>query len=315
MDDKKSKFLIDFISNKYLNEIERKKAIELAFKELSENSVDIKQEVIESLRQINIFEPGDNPSTKMIHHSFSEDDIHKSSRRGENLPDYKDPGMTSRFLLAYNQDPILKYTCHEIDEVSIVEEICIQCKTKKYDLEAHQKLISKSFNELQKKIDIPSNVWALISTYINGPGSWSSGIKVNWNCSELRAWGNDNPHRVPNPGENLINKYKYDPFKFKAFTSALTGQRIRNFSELTIFFKYLFHIRSDNSLKSMLENINQKKGWGDKAIFTFHEKDFVDNMEVFTHVDQILNAYKKLISLIIDYADKKNLEKPKIQFS
>lgn len=48
MDNRETQFLIDFISNKYLNGSERKKALELAFKELGRDSVSISE--IEELR-------------------------------------------------------------------------------------------------------------------------------------------------------------------------------------------------------------------------------------------------------------------------
>lgn len=323
MNSKESQFLIDFISNKYLNSGERKRAIELAFKELSENSISMTEK-----RELRAYLIGKDKKPvadqKTIYTQQQEElnqnvssvlDLNKLSRKGEGLPDYKDPNLTSGFLLAYNQDPILKYTCHEIDEFKIIEDICSRCEITKYDLKAHQKLISDTFNNLQKKINIPLNVKGLISAYINGTGLWSSRITINWNCSDLQNWSLNNPGLVPNPGANLIHKYQYDSFKFKPFTSDLNGQRIRNFSELTIFFKYLFHIRNDNSLKTMLEYINEKKGWTDQLEFSFHEEDFWENMEVFTHVEQILNTYKKLMNLILKCVIEDKLEKPKVQFS
>ena len=323
--------MIDFISNKYLNPTERKKAVELAFRELGENSsgmtkkehlrekltAKLRAHMDKSAEGVEAQKFDQKSGAKSNEEVSIEINTHKASRNGEGLPDYLDPKFTSQFLLAYNQDPILKYTCHEIDEIEIVEDICKLCGTEKYHLEAHQQLILKAFNDLQKDTPIPSNVKGLISAYINGTGLWSSSrIKTNWKSTDLLNWSRLNSNRVPNPGLNLINKLKYNSFSaFKPFNSGLTGNRIRNFSELSIFFKYLFHIRSDNSLKGMITNINENKGWNAKAEFDFPKDEFWENMEVFTHIEQIIHAYKKIVGLIFEYVDKRKLDKPVIHFS
>lgn len=51
-----------------------------------------------------------------------------------NLPEYRSAKDVMDFLLEYNQDPILKYTCHPIDDLSVINEIAEQCENKVYSV-------------------------------------------------------------------------------------------------------------------------------------------------------------------------------------
>jgi hypothetical protein len=89
--------------------------------------------------------------------------------------------------------------------------------------------------------------------------------------------------------------------------------RIRYFSELVLYFKHLFHIRSDNSLKKILENTNNSENWNQIIDISFSESQFPENIEFFTNIEKLIQAYKVLINLIIDVANKNNLERPLVE--
>ncbi|QED36697.1 hypothetical protein FK178_02745 [Antarcticibacterium arcticum] len=241
-------------------------------------------------------------------------------QRVSSLPTYINPAPLSKFLIAYNQDPILKYTCHEIDDIEIIKEINALCKTEQYDLLKHQELIHKSYKNLVQDHFAHSSIKNLILVYLTGDSftgnikTWSTeNIKINWNSSELLEWVKKNPGVVPNPGENLINKIKNRGFKFnKGISSELSGERITSFSGLVIHFKHLFHIKGDNPLKTMIKRINEKEDWTEKINFQIEHKDFWDNLELFTDVDRLIQSYRKIIKIILEAVEKFNLDKPEI---
>lgn len=274
--DERNEFIKELLANKFLRPEEREKVLDLAFEDTGKDE-------------------WNNKVTK------------KTLKKGE----YRNPKNTSAFLREFNQDQILKYTCHTIDQDSIIENIKNQCGTAHYDLRAHQILIAKSFKELSHKYSISTNLYKLINNYING-GTWSEGIKSGWKSPDVIYWSNSNLGLVPNPGDNLRKSLQYNSPRITAFTSNLSGRRIRNFSELCIHFKHLFHIRSDNSLKDIITRVNEKNKWNDTIQFDFPAETFLENMEVFTYVDQIINAYKRLIKLVLEVHKEYNLERPRM---
>lgn len=262
------------------------------------------------------------------------DEIEEEAK--DSLPDYKNPfsgnGLAT-FLLAYNQDPLLKYTCHTIDEGEIkgddiVDYIKKVANIDTYTVREHQRILQKRFNDLynEKIIDkegkeknkyfFSDKIKNLILVYLTGKNykgekkGWSSdNIEMNWANEELLAWSDAHPDCVPHPNGTLKNKQKVF-FKLKrSFTSKLNGKRIRDFSDLVIHFKYLFHIRSDNSLKKLLEYRNKK--WETEIDFQFDRK-FYENIELFTDVDKLLQIYDEILKDITKTIPKEN-EKCKLK--
>ena len=254
----------------------------------------------------------------------------------------------SKFLLAYNQDPLLKYTCHEVSnsftiddkDYNFIDYIKEIAKTDVYTVRVHQQLLQKRFEELlyevdksgnkrtnekKKKYFISNNIETLILVYLTGKNSegekkeWSSdNIEMNWANKELLDWSDKNLNCVPHPNNTLKEKQKVFFKLKKTFTSKLNSKNIRDFSDLVIHFKNLFHIRSGNSLKDLLEYRNKTK-WGKNIDFIF--SNFRTDIELFTDVDKLLQIYDKILHISTEeliktdrYALKEN-EKHKIILS
>ena len=270
------------------------------------------------------------------------EEIEEEGKTKKSLPNYINPfsgnGLAA-FLLAYNQDPLLKYTCHTIgdgvvtcnedgEEYDIVDYIKKIANIDTYTIREHQRILQERFNKLcnEKKLNekgeeknkyfISNKIKNLILVYLTGKNykgekkEWSSdNIEMNWANEELFTWSDAHPNCVPHPNGTLKNKQKVFFKLKKSFTSKLNGKRIRDFSDLVIHFKYLFHIRSDNSLKDLLEYRNEK--WKTEIDFHFNEK-FYENIELFTDVDKLLQIYDEILNNIIDTITKEN-EKYKLK--
>src|SRR5690606_37718322 len=103
-------------------------------------------------------------------------------------------------------------------------------------------------------------------------------------------------------------------YKFKkTITSDLSGERITSFSGLVIHFKNLFHIKGDNPLKEIIKRINNKEQWNESIMFQIDHEDFWTNLELFTDVDTLIQAYKALIRIILEAVKKYKMEKPIIK--
>lgn len=246
--------------------------------------------------------------------AFNEASVTERPANTPLLPKYLDPKDLYRFLYAYNQDPVLKYTCHQIDDRDVIEKINDLCGTTEYNFNAHKEQISEAFKRITKKHRISKNIYALIRTYIEGEGKWATENTVNWNSPELIDWCDENSGLVPHPGKNLANSYKSQGFKFKkdSYKSNVTGERINNFSSLVIHFKNLFHIRSDNSMKKLLEFRNNTK-WNEQIDVEFDEDHFWENIELFTDVDKLLQAYDKIITIILNSSGGNADQRPKVR--
>lgn len=233
-------------------------------------------------------------------------------RSGVNNEGYVSPSHLQNFLREYNQDKFLKYTCHLIDTDEIIDDICNECSTEKYDFEEHRKLICDRFYKLRERykednVFLNPNMITLINTYLTGKDLkgndkyWSSNdIQINWSCTLLREWAKHNPTIVPNPGKNIAKKQKNNGFKLEdSFKSKTSDKRIKSFTEIVLFFKDQFHIRTDNSLRTIIEYVNRElevKG----ALFTFSNTRFYDNIDLFTDVDKLRQAYRHIIMLCLE---------------
>jgi hypothetical protein len=224
--------------------------------------------------------------------------------------EYIAPNNLHEFLYRFNQDPILKYTCHEIDTVETIEEINQICETKSYSLKKHSEIIANAFSTLKRdlkndKIYLDKKMYSLILVYLtgttkSGQTKWSSlNIDTNWASKELLEWGNNNPEIIPSPGRNIAKKQRNNGYELpSALRSNLTGRRILTLSELVLYFKSLFHIRRDNSLQEILAYTNEKEGYSSRNInIVFSDTAFKNNIELLTDVDKLIQTYKRIIKI------------------
>ena len=327
MDKKKYTFAQELLRSYKLTPEQKGRVLALIARERNEDIARLEEKVA-SLEKNTPITPIPIPEEEVL------DEIEEEAK--DSLPNYIYPfsenGLAA-FLLAYNQDPLLKYTCHTIgdgvitceedgEEYNIVDYIKKIANIDTYTIREHQRILQKRFNELcdEKIIDkkrgggnkyfFSDKIKNLILVYLTGKNykgekkGWSSdNIEMNWANEELFAWSDAHPDCVPHPNGTLKNKQKVFFKLKKPFTSKLNGKRIRDFSELVIHFKYLFHIRSDNSLRNLLEYRNEK--W--KTKIDFHlDKKFYENIELFTDVDKLLQIYDEILKNIAETIPEDN---------
>lgn len=257
-----------------------------------------------------------------IRAGFTEPFDNEKEENLEVLPKYYFPKSSYLFLFNYNQNKILKSTCHDIDSDELAN-ILAYCKTEKYNFNRHLEEIIKAYERHEKKYFAPTNLKTMFRVYLTGKNykgdflnGWTSdAIKINWSCEDLRKWSEKNPGIAPNPSEGIIEEYENTGFEFNRIESKLTGQFIQSFSQIVIHFKHLFHIRSDNSLRAIINRKNQIEQWDEKIDFIIDDKIFPKNIEHFTDIDKLVQAYKRVILLVLETVKKHQLEKPKIKLS
>lgn len=238
------------------------------------------------------------------------------------LKPYISPKKTSEFLLGYNQNAILKSTCHEIDSNEL-NNIISYCGGDKYVFKEHLLKILEEYSKYENKL-APSFIKAIIRGYLTGKNhegtplvdGWSSeSIQVSWSSPELLEWSNNNNGIPPNLDEGLMNSLEKTGFEFsKPFLLKKSKKKISNFSELTLFFKKLFHIRGDNSLLEIIKSINQLERFKDKIDFIIDNNNFPKNIEFFTDVDKLIQGYGKILDLIIEVS-KIQEKRPKLELT
>jgi hypothetical protein len=266
MDNRETQFLIDLISNKYLKGSERKKALELAFKELGENSISMSEKrelrgyLIEaSGRTKNKEESTDqNRIIKSVElgQSLSKSESKKSEEPEVNhLPPYVDPKATTRFLLEFNQNLILKPCTHPVDS-NLLEDILQELNLETYSFKKHREAIEKEYRKLSSKYfkRASDNLRTKIYSYLigdkKGNGSWSAdSIKYSWSCNELKEWALNNPGKVPNPDSDL----DYTGFKIPRLKLA-NGEKYTKWNDLVLYFKKQLTISLENNLEDLISS-------------------------------------------------------------
>jgi len=319
--DKKDKILfinnlLDYSVKKKIDNKTRERLFNLISKEVDSSSLtkeDVERIVEEKLNSSS----KSGPNLKKVEAPNSVKGNSKS-----NLPKYFDPKNIYKFLFEYNQNNILRSTCHDIDSNSL-DLIKEYCKTDEYDFKAHLSRIIEAYEKHEKKYPAPYPVKALMRGYLSGKDykgdklrdGWSSdNIKEYWLNSNLNNWAKNNPGFPPNPSDGLSEREENVGYEFEGFRSKISGKIIQNFRDLVMHFKDLFHIRSDNSLKSLIEKKNHEEGWNKIIEFNIEDKDLPTNVELFTDVDKLTQAYKKFIDLIIECSNKlESKDKPKVK--
>src|SRR5690554_1204090 len=273
---------------------------------------------------INVLTPKKNLSLHEMckRAGFTEPFIDEPEVNLNGLPKYYYPKSLYLFLFNYNQNKILKSTCHDIDSDELAN-ILVYCKTEKYNFSRHLEEIIIAYERHEKKYFAPTNLKTMFRVYLTGKnynGDFSNGwtsdaIKINWSCEDLRKWSEQNPEIPPNPSEGIIEEKENTGYEFDRVESKLTGQHLQSFTQLVIHFKHLFHIRSDNSLREIINRKNENEKWNEKIDFIIDDKIFPKNIEHFTDIDKLVQAYKRVILIALEIAKENQLERPKIKLS
>ena len=302
-------FIKELLENKKINQNHRERILELASKEISfEGTL---EERIQKIEEI-IFKEKIDTKIEAI-------ETRPSKHKLNHLPQYLDPYYLYNFLFEYNQNPILRTTCHEIDGNEL-KSILEACKTESYIFNEHLKLIISTYEEHEKAYFAPFQIKALIRGYLTGKDyngkitGWSSGsIKINWSNIDLSIWANENSNIPPNSSNILLRDKKIKSYKIEPqIKSPITEKVIQTFTQLVLHFKNLFHLKSGpQSLKEIIKRVNSEKSWGNKVDFEIDNREFSNNLEHFVDVEKLMQAYNKFIELIID--QHKVNEKPKVK--
>ena len=304
-------FISGLLSSPSTTKEDRERIVDLLLKERDKGFV-TEEQVVQMIRQY----AGDiNPKGEATQPQSVDTNNNDTAEEGLK---YKSPKDTHDFLVAYNQDSILKYTCHNIDDEDVINEINKECGVTEYDFEKHLQIIQEHFNLLKKGRYIHYRILNLISAYLTGKtmkgeaSNWSSSdVQENWSSLQLKQWAKNNPHIVPNPDDNIASKYRNSGFKLtKPYKSSLTGTPITKFSQSVLYFKSLFHIKEDNSLKSIIEYVNKAEKYKENAIDISFDENFLEKTELFAYVDALVQAYKAIIKICVNYAKSNGLDNP-----
>lgn len=331
----KYEFIHELLNDKKLTPTQRESVLNLTAKEIikdKEVGIILEERVKRIENKIGLDDNIEETNFQEIHElitTFTEENTIKTKniiketlfQTHSPLSKYFHPSSLYIYLFEYNQNRILKSTCHEID-ANALDDILDYCETDSYQFLTHLEKINLAFEEHEKKYFCNPTSKALIRGYITGKdyyknelrSGWSSDkIKMNWSHLDLLQWTKDK-NIPPNLSLDILRSYQFQNLGFEGFTSNLFGKRIQTFRELVLHFKSLFHIRSDNSLKSILNKINILKDFSSKIQFELNDICFPKNIELFTDVDKLIQAYVKFIELIIEQNPKDTKPIVKLSF-
>jgi hypothetical protein len=321
-------FIKELLEDKRIKQNQRERILELVSKEISlEGTL---EERVQKIEEMLFKKEGELKLTREsgfhgnIQKLLTEEEIQtvetivNQNVEENDLPKYLNPIYLYNFLLQYNQNKILRTTCHDIDSDEL-ESILEFCKTEKYDFKKHLKSIQDAYVKHEKLHKAPHQVKALIREYLTGKDyynniseGWSNNIKINWSSEELSNWVNLNIETPPNLNEEIAGTKEIEILEFTQIKNAITAIPIQNFTQLVLHFKNLFHIKSGpQSLREIIKRVNSEKKWGENIDVEFDEYLFTNNLEHFTDVEKLIQAYNKLVKLVIE---KHQLtEKPKVK--
>ena len=321
-------FIKELLENKKINQKQQEKILELASREISiegmlEERVQRIEEIIfkkEGKPILNIESVFSVNREKLLTEKEIEsiENVINPNDEVSNLPKYLNPIYLYEFLFQYNQNKILRTTCHDIDSNEL-ESILEFCQTESYDYKEHLNVIYKAYEDHEKTFKAPYQVKALIRGYLTGKDyhgkktGWSNNIKINWSNEELLEWTNENLEIPPNSSINFFRVKNCRSFKIEPqIVTSITERPIQNFTQLVLHFKNLFHIKSGpQSLREIILRVNSEKSWFVKVDFDMNETDFTNNLEHFTDVEKLMQAYNKIVGLIIE--QHKLNDKPKVK--
>jgi len=303
MEKEKHVFIESLLKNKKLSPVQHEKILVLTLAEIKSERIfkyNMIEERIERLEELNSIKK--NTKEEDRNSNTKEEDRNSINK---SLPKtYFYPKSLHNFLLNYNLDPILRSTCHLIDGNELIN-IKEYIKKNYYDFNLHYEKIIEAYNKLEKKYWAPYQIKVMIKGYLEGKNfegnlisGWSSDkITYNWNHNILREWSQNNPGIPPNPDIGLAEQLENVGFKFEKAANIKKYRPVQSFSDLVLHFKRMFHIREDNSLLEIIKFHNEK--WNNQIDFQIDETYFQKNIEIFTDVDKVLQAYDDIIRLII----------------
>ena len=319
----KFKFIQNLLENEKFNLSQKERFFKLVSKEL-ENSSKMDEQVLEDIKsikeKIGLIDE-EKPITKKITIADLLNVVDENSKiespsneEKENLPIYLNPRALHDFLIEYNQDPILKYTCHTIDSVESLQNILDRIKLEEYDFSEHLKIIHINFNKLSKKYKgkVLKNIIGLMSTYLGTYDknvSWSESIKIKWISEELMLWCKENKGKVPSP----LDAFQKEKFRFKTIEFK-NGTSISNFSDLVIYYKHLFHIKNGNSLKPLIEDSIYLNFSEDEKYSFIFDQSFSNNIDLHTYIEPLIQVFNKIIIMSKKYHHE-DILKVKIYFN
>jgi hypothetical protein len=291
----KNDFVVQLLKNKFLSNDQLLRILRLMGKSAVANlngleNLDLK--TIKTKFEENLIIEKDNDKA-----------LTNTSEDYDDLPIYIDPCHLYKYLFSYNQNRVLKSTCHKIDR-SEFEDILQYCAIEEYDFQVHRKKVIEEF-EIHDKKFAPASMKNLIRVYITGCEygkkkllSWSSlKIETTWSSEDLELWCLKNPNLVPSPDEGFMEETKNIGFELSQPIRIQSGKdQLKTFSDLIVHFKRLFHIRSDNSFKKMIGEINSGPYW--KGKIEFEDNELPKNIEFFTDVDKLRQSYYKILGII-----------------
>lgn len=307
----KFRFLHDILSSQVLRPKERQRLVKLIGDEFLGSNLSQKVDIITNRgKNTGVSNSYCNDSRLELSSTLQLLDSEANSSKGDltvfgksDMPQYRDPKNLRDFLYEFNQDPVLKTTCHDMDSDDL-EVINDYCGIKSYNLEAHYKLIVSNYNSLTARYrskGVNRNVLGLISAYLgiqNSKTRWSEeNIEMNWRTKGMVEWAKNHPNFPPHANSSLIESRRREGFRIvKPIVIEKQNRIIRDFRELVIYFKHMFHIRQDNSLCSLLARVNNTY----KSEIKIDLSEVASNLELFTYVDAIKQVYVKILNMIVE---------------
>lgn len=297
-------FIVNLLEKKNLTTEQREKIILLTKDEIKKDN-SIGQELADRISDLEdiIISIIDEKSSKELQVEET------SAVKQKKFDKYFEPSSLYNYLFEYNQNEILSSTCHEIDS-NALDKIANYCETENYDFDKHLKKIHEAFEEHDKKF-APGRVKGIIRGYLTGRNYQGKPIEkshkffsLNWSSIELQNWCKLNQGVPPNINEGLMNQIQKTGYEFSNPFNSKEGENILNFSDFVIYFKKLYHIRKGNTFKSIIEKENQK--YSSKINFILSDHTFPTNIEFFSDIERLIQAYNIIIELILEFKINEN---------
>lgn len=306
--------------NPKMNSSQRDRFLKLVIKEFSEIGK-TNEEILKVVKELKNRERLE----KVQKTGMKDKQEEKTNGTNKKFNEYIAPSKLYIYLFNYNQDPILKSTCHKIDSNEI-ETIKEYCGTEEYEFSIHYEKVIEAFKKHDNKYYASKNVKGLIRAYLTGKDylqknerKWSTdGIGINWASKKLKEWGVQNKGVPPHIDEGLMNEIEKTGYEFDDPIELKSGEVLQDFGQLVLHFKNLFHIKNDNSFLNIIKKENEH--WLNEVDFEIDEK-FLNNVEFFTDVDKLVQAYRIILRLNIKQhklnikQHKSKNDKPKIKLS
>ncbi len=337
MNSKESQFFIDFISNKYLRDAERKKAVELAFKELGENSISMseKKELRGYLmKSTTVSEPADveeydtrrsstekEEAVNKIKSVQSRDgalgvmkewELDKSGKSSPGklqsskteTPDlvstkYHDPRATAKFLSEFNQNLILKAVTHPIDSNLLADTLKI-LNLPEYSFDKHLDALQKEYKKLSNKYfnEAAENLRKKIYSYIIGDKEG----RGRWSTDKIKySWScaEIKSWAVKNPGQvpNPDLSLNQQGFKLDRLKLA-NGEKLSTWNELVAHFQKEIEIRYQNNLKLLISRWIREWNKKNDGQIGCTFGSFNEGIKLRTDVEKIEQLVKNICSMI-----------------